>query len=219
MASADITAVKQVAEVVYARSCFGFRGPRNPVAVDVLTASSAAAKVHQLPLNIIVTELPDPTVTPQQEKVVARVAFADKDSLEAFTKLGLQALPEWLSIRQSVLGKNTLLVNGVWLLDNHDQALRLRWPDGAASGLLQLDPCTARIQLFIPQPAQAPRCETVSSLLEATKLIKKHTRTRLHVDGVVQQSVQGLKATTTCLDKLAQQLQASARDIKGTAHM
>jgi hypothetical protein len=37
------------------------------------------------------------------------------------------------------------------------QALRLRWPDGAASGLLKLDVGAARIQLVIPQPAQEPR--------------------------------------------------------------
>jgi hypothetical protein len=59
----------------------------------------------------------------------------------------------------------------------------------------------------------------VTSLLEATRLIKKHTKTRLHVDSIVQQSVQGLKATTACLDRLAQQLQASARDKKGAARM
>jgi hypothetical protein len=35
--------------------------------------------------------------------VVARITFADKESLEAFTQLGLQVLPEWLSIRKSEL--------------------------------------------------------------------------------------------------------------------
>jgi hypothetical protein len=48
MSCEDVTAIKQLAEVVYARSCFGFRGHRNPVAVDVLTISAAAAKVHQV---------------------------------------------------------------------------------------------------------------------------------------------------------------------------
>lgn len=85
----------------------------------------------------------------------------------------------------------------------------MRTPDGSCSGRLSLDVLEGRLELAVLGGGHAIRTCPVGCLLEAARLLSKHTKSKLRLDKAVHSALRDLKPSRACAQHLLSKLQSS----------